>query len=47
VYLFAGGKGNVSLQGSSVNRRTDGSFSLNGGAFHSLPTTPLKRPLRG
>jgi Ca2+-binding RTX toxin-like protein len=47
VYLFAGGKGNVTLQGSSVNRRTDGVYALNGGAFRSLPTTPLARPLRG
>lgn len=47
VYLFAGGRGNVTLQGSTVNRRTDGTFALNGGPFRSLPTRPLKRPMRG
>jgi hypothetical protein len=48
VYLFAGGKGRiVTLQGSSVNPRTDGTFSVNGGAFRSMPTRPLTRKLRG
>jgi hypothetical protein len=48
VYLFAGGKGRiVTLQGSSVNRRTDGTFSVNGGPFRSMPTNPLTRKLRG
>jgi hypothetical protein len=48
VYIFAGGRGKVWLQGSrgsSVNRRADGEFSVNGGAFRSMPTRPLKREI--
>jgi hypothetical protein len=47
VYLFAGGHGSVTLQGSSVYRHADGTFSLNGRAFQSLPAKPLKRRLGG
>jgi hypothetical protein len=47
VYLFAGGRGNVTLQGSSVYRHADGTFSLNGHAFQSLPAKPVKRRMRG
>jgi hypothetical protein len=47
VYLFAGGRGNVTLRGSSANPRADGMFSLNGGAFHSLPANSVKRQIRG
>jgi hypothetical protein len=42
VYLFAGGKGSVTLHGSSVYRRNDGFYSLGGGAFRSLPALPVK-----
>jgi hypothetical protein len=37
VYLFAGGRGNVTLQGEG------GSYSLDGGGFHSLPSRPVRR----
>jgi hypothetical protein len=47
VYLFAGGNGNVTLQGSSVYPRSDGTFSLNGRAFRSLPSKPVKSRIRG
>jgi hypothetical protein len=45
VYLFAGGKGTVTLQGSSVYPRHDGYYSLGGRAFHSLPALPVKFPI--
>lgn len=47
VYLFAGGQGNVRLQGSKFDPRTDGTYSLNGSAPRSLPTRMLKRNLGG
>jgi hypothetical protein len=45
VYLFAGGRGRVWLQGSSVNRHADGTYSLDGRAFRSMPTKLLKREM--
>jgi hypothetical protein len=45
VYLFAGGHGNVQLHGSSFDQGGDGSYSLNGRRFRSLPTLPVKLPL--
>src|SRR4051794_4190691 len=45
IYLFAGGHGHVTLRGSSVNRRADGTYSVNGGAFRSLPEGPLQRKI--
>jgi len=47
VYLFAGGTGNVTLQGSSVYPRSDGNFSLNGRPFRSLPAKPVKSRIGG
>jgi hypothetical protein len=47
VYLFAGGSGNVTLQGSSVYPRSDGTFSLNGRPFRSLPAKPVQSRIRG
>lgn len=47
VYLFAGGGGNVTLQGSRVSPDDDGSYSLDGGGFRSLPSRPETRPLGG
>ena len=41
VSLFAGGHGSVTLDGSSVYRRHDGTYSLGGRAFHSLPALPV------
>ena len=45
LYLFAGGHGNVRLRGSSVYPRADGTYSVDGGRFRSLPTTILKRQI--
>ena len=45
LYLFAGGQGNVTLQGSSVYRHDDGWYSLDGAPFRSLPTSLQKRPI--
>jgi hypothetical protein len=45
VYLFAGGHGTVTLHGSSVYRGSDGTYSVAGRAFRSLPAAPLKLPI--
>jgi hypothetical protein len=45
VYLFAGGHGTVTLHGSSVYRRSDGTYSVNGRAFRSLPGAPFTLPI--
>jgi hypothetical protein len=45
VYLFAGGHGNVTLRGSSVYPHADGTYSVDGGAFRSLPKVSLKRQI--
>jgi hypothetical protein len=45
VYLYAGGRGTVWIQGSSANPRTDGKYSVNGGTFRSLPTKVVKRKI--
>jgi hypothetical protein len=45
VYLFAGGRGQVTLRGSSHYPRHDGDFSVNGGRFRSLPERPLTRQI--
>lgn len=45
VYLFAGGRGNVRLRGSSFSRGADGTYSVDGAAPRSLPTRMLKREL--
>lgn len=47
VYLFAGGGGNVTLQGSSVSPTRDGSYSVDGGRFRSLPTHPRRLQVGG
>jgi hypothetical protein len=47
VYLFAGGKGNVTLRGSSFNPGADGTYALNGAAARSLPKHLLKRKFGG
>ncbi len=46
VYLFAGGEGSVTLQGSNVSPAQDGSYSLDGGRFRSLPSHSVRRPIR-
>jgi hypothetical protein len=40
IYLFAGGHGRVTLDGSSIYRHNDGKYSLGGRAFQSLPALP-------
>ena len=47
VYLFAGGVGNVKLQGSSFDRQGDGRYSIDGKRLRSLPTKVLKRQIGG
>ncbi len=44
VYLFAGGRGWVRVQGSSYVR-SDGRYSVNGGRARSLPKRPIKRTI--
>lgn len=45
VYLYVGGQGKVTLQGSSYNQKSDGRYSINGGTFRSLPAKPVTRLL--
>ena len=45
VYLFAGGHGTVTLEGSSVYPRSDGAYSVDGRRFRSLPAEPLQRKI--
>ena len=47
VYLFAGGVGNVKLQGSSFDRQGDGTYAIDGKRARSLPTKILKRQIGG
>ncbi|HEU5477398.1 MAG TPA: hypothetical protein VFU64_06160 [Gaiellaceae bacterium] len=42
VYLFAGGNGTVTLQGSSVYPNSDGTYAIDGRSFRSLPKGKLK-----
>ena len=45
VYIYAGGRGTVWVQGSSANPRTDGEYSVNGGTFRSLPPNRVKHKI--
>lgn len=45
VYLFAGGKGSVTLRGSSVYPRSDGRYSIDGAPAQSMPANPLIRQI--
>ena len=45
VYLFAGGRGNVTLRGSSFDLSGDGKYSLDGAPFRSLPARETQRKL--
>ena len=45
LYLFAGGRGTVRLRGSSVNPRTDGKYSVDGGRWRSMPTKLVTREI--
>ncbi len=44
VYLFAGGRGHVTLQGSSY-QHVDGKYSVDNGRFRSLPRRPVTRKI--
>jgi hypothetical protein len=46
VYLFSGGHGHVTVQGSRY-RRVDGRYSVEGGPFRSLPKRPVTRTIGG
>lgn len=46
VYLFAGGHGHVTVQGSSYQRK-DGTYSVNGSRPRSLPKRPVTRKIGG
>lgn len=43
VYTFAAGRGRVTLLGSAAYPDSDGSYSLGGGRFRSLPARRLSR----
>jgi hypothetical protein len=45
VYLFAGGRGQVTVRGSSVSPHKDGTYSVNGGTVRSLPKRPVTRKI--
>jgi hypothetical protein len=45
VYVFAGGNGTVQLRGSSVYQRSDGTYSVDGEAARSMPTSALTREI--
>jgi hypothetical protein len=47
VYLFAGGHGHVTVRGSSVFPHADGRYAVDGGAWNSLPKTPVTRKIGG
>jgi hypothetical protein len=47
VYLFAGGQGHVTVQGSSHYPHADGRYSVDAGRFRSLPKRPVRRKLGG
>jgi hypothetical protein len=47
VYLFAGGHGSVTLQGSSVYPGSDGVYSVDGRRFLSLPKQSMRRQIGG
>jgi hypothetical protein len=45
IYLFAGGHGNVRLRGSTFDPTADGTYSIDGGRFRSLPKRLLKHQI--
>ena len=45
VYLFTGGHGQVTLHGSSFDRKGDGTYAIDHRAPRSLPTRPLTREI--
>jgi len=47
IYLFAGGHGSVTLRGSTTYPGADGTYSIDGRRFYSLPKLPLTRSIGG
>ena len=47
IYIFAGGRGSVTLRGSAVYRNSDGRYSLDGAVPRSLPARPLRLRIGG
>lgn len=47
IYLFAGGQGHVTLQGSVRYPAHDGTYAVNGGTVRSMPTRPATRQIGG
>jgi hypothetical protein len=47
IYLFAGGHGHVALRGSSHYPLADGTYSVSGGRFRSLPARLVTRKIGG
>jgi hypothetical protein len=45
VYVYAGGHGRVTLQGSATYPASDGEYSIDGGAFRSLPASAVTRTI--
>lgn len=45
VSLFAGGHGSVEIHGSSFDQTGDGTYSVDGGPFRSLPSRTVTRQL--
>jgi hypothetical protein len=47
IYLFAGGRGSVTLHGSTTYPGSDGAYSIDGRRFFSLPKRSVTRPIGG
>jgi hypothetical protein len=47
IYLFAGGHGSVTLHGSTTYPGADGTYSIDGRRFYSLPGRPVTRSIGG
>jgi hypothetical protein len=47
IYLFAGGHGTVTLHGSTTYPGADGTYSIDGGRFYSLPKRSLTHSIGG
>jgi hypothetical protein len=45
IYLFAGGHGSVTLRGSATYPGADGTYSIDGRRFYSLPKRPVIRSI--
>jgi len=45
VYVYAGGNGRVTLQGSAAYPKSDGEYALDGGPFRSLPSAAITRSI--